>query len=206
MKRSSPKNGRRRPPFGNRLRFCDGYKPDFVPGISRFRRTAIYLAPFSCESGTPAEAGATITRRLAGLRRSGQAIHPPVLSCTAGGLSCTGDRSRGRWALTPPFHPCPPAGGIVKSEGERGNPFSLSLSLITPPEGGLFSVTLSVAGEFPLQLPRFRRARCLAVSGLSSQISCEIQAAVRHRFLGYPRRTEHSTGKRDGNRGGELNH
>ncbi len=30
---------------------------------------------------------------------------PPVLSCTAWGLSCAGDYSRSRWALTPPFHP-----------------------------------------------------------------------------------------------------
>jgi len=72
----------------------------------------------------------------------------------------------------------------VKSESERGCPPRHSALSLFPPPGGLFSVTLSVAGELPLQLPRFRRACRLVVSGLSSPVSCDPEAAVRHRRSG----------------------
>lgn len=62
----------------------------------------------------------------------------PALSCTAEGFSCPVCYQRGRWALTPPFHPY-----------RKGHEV---------PPGGLFSATLSV-------VPRFREKRPWVLHG-----------------------------------------
>jgi hypothetical protein len=76
---------------------------------------------------------------------SGQAARSPVLSCTAWGFSCPASYLDGRWALTPPFHPCPStrAGRYVFCDTVRHPAITTGL-------------------------PRFHGACCLVVSGLSS--------------------------------------
>lgn len=90
----------------------------------------------SCLPGCLGGSGpAAISRRISPPRHPYMALLPV-------GLAMRGTLPPPRWALTPPFHPCPRA--------ERG--------------GGLFSVALSVG----LPRPGVTRHRCFLESGLSS--------------------------------------
>jgi hypothetical protein len=74
-----------------------------------------------------------------------RAALPPVLSCTAWGLSC--------------LLPCGWSGGLLPRR----------FTLTSLARGGLFSVTLSIALAFAESLRRLRAACCPMVSGLSSR-------------------------------------
>jgi hypothetical protein len=115
------------------LRWWDSCKPDFVLSVAGDGRS------FLCSSRSPRSAfafrGATNTRGVSRLtRESGQAARSSVLSCTTWGFSCPRDCSRG--------------GGLLPR-----------LFTLAPRQarGGLFSVTLSVGGDFRSRLPRILR-------------------------------------------------
>ena len=84
-----------------------------------------------------------------------QAACFPCLSCTAQGFSCPRPCGAGRWALTPPFHPCPPtlAGRrrFIFCDTVRQRAFSRPTARV------------------------HHAARCLVVSGLSSKGDSEKQ-------------------------------
>jgi hypothetical protein len=121
--------------------------------------------------------GATNTQGLISRLRGkiGQATRSSVLSCTAWGFSCNPAYAKVRWALTPPFQPCPaPALGPTRQ---------LSFESLVSPKvmrGGIFSVILSVIRSLCPEFPRFREACCLLVSGLSSGTRSVVPATACH--------------------------
>lgn len=144
------------------------------------------LPRFPRETGHPLRrADATSTRRLSACA-DGQAIRPPVLSCTAGGLSCAGDCSPGRWALTPPFHPCP--------VGERFRPERMGLPRIirpvpdSPSRRSVLCDTFRRRRVSPPAPPLSQGLPPFGVRTFLSGLLAETQATVRHHRRRYASR------------------
>lgn len=122
------------PTDGSRSNARTACKPDSVPGGGHRRWTAIHLRRLSpdaccCLPGSPEPKP---------LR--GHAARDPYSALLPVGLAMPVRLPGPRWALTPPFHPCPEF------------------------PGGLFSVALSLG----LPRPGVTRHRCFVESGLSS--------------------------------------
>src|SRR3989442_11227027 len=124
-----------------------------------------------------------LKRPTRGLYRAGPAL-PSYLALHHAGFAVPRALPPERWALTPPFHPCPAQPACERrAEGfppacHRG--FRGSLALTASCTGGLFSVALSVAGSSQNRPPGVTRRVALqsnlvrrrtAVSGLSSRPS-----------------------------------
>jgi hypothetical protein len=93
-----------------------------------------------------------------------------------------------RWALTPPFHPCPAPSSPTPHHFQVSRK-NRSDVLILPESGagwgwmvlcGIFSVTLSVIRDLHPGCPRFHGACCLTVFGLSSGKTSVRPAIARH--------------------------
>src|SRR5262249_4127094 len=88
--------------------------------------------------------------RLRGKNRAGDPTS--ALSCTAWGFSCDLVYTKARWALTPPFQPCPaPFLSVVAFSISQ---FRRAQKCV---RSGIFSVILSVIWSFRPKSPRFSR-------------------------------------------------
>ena len=136
----------------------DGCKPDSVllSSASTLGATVIYLAPANLVRSS--SLAATITRRFKlALARLGR--RPRLLFCLAPHGVCRAPLlSPGAVGSYPAFSPL-----LHQSSSPRA-----IFAEVEDERSGIFSVTLSVAKNFRPALPRFRRACCLVVSGLSS--------------------------------------
>ena len=102
----------------------------------------IPLGPGSLRDSSSLPEGRSSSLFRANRIRAGPAL-PSYLALLHAGFSVPRMLPPGRWALTPPFHPC------QMSRTERGGPLVLPQACRRGPSvtGGLFSVALSVAGR-----------------------------------------------------------
>jgi hypothetical protein len=89
-------------------------------------------------------------------RKVERATRTSALSCTTWGLSCDLAYAKIRWALTPPFHPCP-APSFRTLNGIKPSDLLAGAKLRRDGAGGLFSETLSVTWGFCPKVPPFSR-------------------------------------------------
>ena len=95
--------------------------------------------------------GMAVTRHLMrptrGSNGPGQ-TSPPIWPCSDWGLPCRGLLPAARWALTPPFHPCPPCGGrSVLCGPVRRLAAPRRYLAVCPPELGLSSARLAAGRD-----------------------------------------------------------
>jgi len=157
-------------------------------------------------SGPSIAAG--IKRPTRGSKRAGPAL-PSYLALLHAGFAVPPMSPSGRWALTPPFHPC-----LARPAcGRRSGGFSSGLSsklcgLLAPATGrtgGIFSVALSVAAPSRTRPPgvtrraalpsgQRRSARRKAESGLSSNLPWRTNARRCKSAITRPTRHFHYNG------------
>jgi hypothetical protein len=89
-------------------------------------------------------------------RKVERATHTSALSCTTWGLSRDLAYAKIRWALTPPFHPCP-APSLRTLNGIEPSDLLAEPNCEGMVPGGLFSETLSVTWDFRPKVPPFSR-------------------------------------------------
>jgi hypothetical protein len=115
----------------------------------RFDPRKVAIIPLGLESlrdSSSLPEGSSVSLFRAGCIRAGPAL-PSYLALLHAGFSVPRMLPPGRWALTPPFHPC------QMRSTESGEPlvFPRACRRSASSTGGLFSVALSVAA--PLELP-----------------------------------------------------
>jgi hypothetical protein len=150
----------------------------------------IPLGPESLRDSSSLPEGQSVSFSRTPRMRAGPAL-PSYLALLHAGFSVPRMLPLGRWALTPPFHPC------QMRSTERGEPSVLPTACrrgasIT---GGIFSVALSVIAS-PSALPRTPQRRPLALPGA---LPCRSQLLRAHRGRSpdFPPAPVHGTGTGD---------
>lgn len=125
-------------------------KPDSVPAfaLSRYRRAAAITL-----CGLPGQKNWSVPAGSNPFRDTFRHM-PSIWPCSWRGLQCRFPCGKARWALTPPFHPCPSAGS--------GFPSTLKIrerNLKPADWRYIFCCTIRHAALIPAR-PAFRRAPC----------------------------------------------